>query len=92
MKDMVLVLRSILRTVCVSTVLFCVLLAVGAGFLNALLAGFVAFVFISLGIGRLALERLALWSTILLIVDRAGLLPIAEWVHGIIILIGRGLA
>jgi hypothetical protein len=91
-KDMVLVLRSILRTACVSTVLFCVLLAVGAGFLNSLLAGFMAFVFISLGIGRLALERLALWSIILLIVDRAGLLPVTEWVRGIITLIGRGLA
>jgi len=76
----------------VSTVLFCVLLAVGAGFLNSLLAGFMAFVFISLGIGRLALERLALWSIILLIVDRAGLLPVTEWVRGIITLIGRGLA
>ena len=92
MKGMVLVLRSILRTACVSTVLFCVLLAVGAGFLNSLLAGFMAFVFISLGIGRLALERLALWSIILLIVDRAGLLPVTEWVRGIITLIGRGLA
>lgn len=91
MKDMVLVLRSILRIACVSTVLFCVLLAVGAGFLSSLLAGFTAFVFISLGIGRIALEWLALWSTILLIVDRAGLLPITEWVRGIVTIIGRGL-
>lgn len=91
MKDMVQVLRSILRIVCVSTVFFFVLLALGAGFLNSLLAGFTAFVFSSIGLGRLVLERLALWSTILLIVDRAGLLPIAEWVHGIVTIIGRGL-
>jgi len=90
-KDMVLILRSILRMVCVSTVCFSVFLALGAGFLSSVLAGLLAFIFISVGIGRLVLEQLALWSTILLIVDRAGLLPITEWVHGIIRVVGRGL-
>lgn len=91
MKDIVQVLRSILRIVCVSTVFFSVLLAAGAGFFSSVLAGFTAFVFSSVGLGRIVLEWLALWSTILLIVDRAGLLPITEWVHGIVTIIGRGL-
>ncbi|WP_257168672.1 hypothetical protein [Bradyrhizobium sp. SRS-191] len=76
---------------CVSTVIFCVILVIGAGFFSALLSGFMTFIFISLGIGRLVLEQLALWSVILLIVDRAGLLPISEWVHGIVTVIGRSL-
>jgi hypothetical protein len=88
---MVQMLRTILRIVCVSTVCFSVFLALGAGFLNSLLAGLTAFVFISVGLGRKVLEQLALWSTILLIVDKSGLLPITQWVHGIIAIIGRGL-
>jgi len=90
-KDVVFVLRSVLRSVCVSTVFFSVLLALGAGFLTSLLAGLTAFIFIAVGLGRIVLERLALWSTILLIVDRAGLLPIAAWIHGVVTMIGRSL-
>ncbi|WP_139020519.1 hypothetical protein [Bradyrhizobium sp. ORS 285] len=75
----------------VSTVIFCVLLAIGAGFFGALLSGGMTFIFISLGIGRTVLEQLALWSTILLIVDRTGLLPITEWVRGIVMVISRSL-
>jgi len=37
------------------------------------------------------LERLVLWSTILLIVDRAGLLPIAAWLHRIVAIVDRTL-
>ncbi|UFZ08635.1 hypothetical protein LQG66_35330 [Bradyrhizobium ontarionense] len=88
---MVLVLRTTLRIVCVSTVCFSVFLALGAGFINSALAGLTALVFMSVGLGQIVLEQLALWSTILLIVDRAGLLPIAEWIHGIIAIIGRGM-
>jgi hypothetical protein len=90
-KDVVLILRSVLRIVCVSTVLFFVLLSLGAGFLSSVLAGLTAFIFIAVGLGRIVLEQLALWSTILLIVDRAGLLPIAAWIHGVVTMIGRGL-
>jgi hypothetical protein len=39
----------------------------------------------------MVLEQLALWSTILLIVDRAGLLPITAWIHGVVTMIGREL-
>ncbi|WP_284418174.1 MULTISPECIES: hypothetical protein [unclassified Bradyrhizobium] len=88
---MVLVLRTILRIVCVSTVCFAVFLALGAGFFSSLLAAFTTFIFISVGLGRIVLEQLALWSTILLIVDKAGLLPIAEWFHRIVAIIGRAL-
>ena len=91
MKDVVWILRSALRTVCVSAVFFFVLLALGAGFLSSVLAGFTAFIFIAVGLGRIVLEQLALWSTILLIVDRAGLLPITAWIHGVVRMIGRGL-
>ncbi|MGJ5178173.1 hypothetical protein ACQR16_08750 [Bradyrhizobium oligotrophicum] len=88
---MVLVLRTILRIVCVSTACFAVFLALGAGFLNSVLAASTTFIFRSVGLGRVALEQLVLWSTILLIVDRAGFLPIAEWFHRIVAIIGRTL-
>ncbi|MGY4307311.1 hypothetical protein ACVIJ6_004554 [Bradyrhizobium sp. USDA 4369] len=76
---------------CVSMACFSVFLALGAGFLNAVLAGLTTFIFISVGLGRRVLERLVLWSTILLIVDRAGLLPIAAWFHRIVAIIDRTL-
>jgi hypothetical protein len=85
------IVRSILRLVCVSTVCFSVLLALGAGFLKSALAGFTAFVFFSVGLGRVLLEQLAVWSTILLIVHWAGLLPIGRWLNGVIIMIDRAL-
>jgi len=95
-KDMVYVLRSILRFVCVGTVFFTVLLSLGAGFINSLVAGLTAFVFVTVGLGTMVIQRLALWSAILLIVDRAGLLPLTQWFHGLITIIGtiisRGLA
>lgn len=91
MKNMFLTLRTILRIVCVSTVYFCIFLALGAGFLYSLLAGLTAFVFLAVGLGRIVLEQLALWSTILFVVDKSGLLPITQWLHGIIASISRGL-
>ena len=63
----------------------------GGGFFNSALAGLTTFIFISVGLGRRVLERLVLWSTILLIVDRAGLLPIAAWLHRIVAIVDRTL-
>ena len=90
-RETVLVLRTILRMICVSTACFSVFLAVGGGFFNSALAGLTTFIFISVGLGRRVLERLVLWSTILLIVDRAGLLPIAAWLHRIVAIVDRTL-
>ena len=91
MKDMLSVLRTILRFVCVGTVFFSVLLSLGVGFLNSLMAGLTAFVFVSVGLGTMVVQRLALWSVILLIVDRTGLLPLTQWIHGLVAIISRGL-
>jgi hypothetical protein len=84
--------RSILRIVCVSIIYLSLLLALGAGLLKSAVAACIAFVLLSIGLGRVVLERLALWSVVLLMVDWTGLLPLKEWGHAIIGIINRGLA
>ena len=91
LRLMVSSVRSVLRVVCVSVICFSLLLALDAGFFKAAVSGCTVFVLLAVGVGGGVIERLALWSTILLIVDWAGLLPVKAWVHAIVSIINREL-
>ncbi|WP_316190128.1 hypothetical protein [Bradyrhizobium sp. SZCCHNS2096] len=83
--------RSILRIVFVSAIYFSLLVALDAGVLKSAVAACIVFVLLAVGVGRTTLEQLALWSTVLLIVDWAGLLPVRAWGHAIVAIINREL-
>ncbi|MGJ5083691.1 hypothetical protein [Bradyrhizobium sp. HKCCYLS3013] len=84
--------RSAARTICVCVIVLSVLSALGAGLLKSSVAAGVAFVLGAVGLGRLMLERLAVWSVVLLIIHWTGLLPLKEWIQAMIAIINRGLS